>query len=80
MVGAFRVGGNTTPRGEWNAMVDPEALSVVLQALSPDGPTRWEPAAPTGGLRSRRHRTGQADAGHLDQLAARVVERSVGAA
>ncbi len=48
MVGAFRVGGNTTPRGEWNAMVDPEALSVVLQAWSPDGPTRWTdpPARP----------------------------------
>ena len=41
MVGAFRVGGNTTPRGEWNALVDPEALAVVLQAWSPDGPTRW---------------------------------------
>jgi len=46
MVGAFRVGGNTTPRGEWNAMVDPEALSVVLQAWSPDGPTRWPDPLP----------------------------------
>ncbi len=41
MVGAFRAGGNTTPRSEWNAAVDPEALSVVLGAWSPDGPTRW---------------------------------------
>jgi purine nucleosidase len=41
MTGAFRAGGNTTPRAEWNAMVDPEALAVVLAAWSPDGPTRW---------------------------------------
>ena len=46
MVGTFQAGGNTTPRGEWNAMVDPEALALVLQAWSPDGPTRW-PDPPT---------------------------------
>jgi purine nucleosidase len=46
MTGAFRVGGNTTPRSEWNAAVDPEALSVVLQAWAPDGPRRWDPAPP----------------------------------
>jgi purine nucleosidase len=44
MTGAFNTGGNTTPRTEWNAVSDPEALSVVLQAWSPDGPTRWDPA------------------------------------
>jgi purine nucleosidase len=43
MTGAFRVGGNTTPRSEWNAAVDPEALALVWQAWAPDGPTRWDP-------------------------------------
>ena len=59
MVGAFRVGGNTTPRSEWNAAVDPEALALVLQAWSPDGPTRWDPA-PTAAADhgAGRHRAG----------------------
>ena len=45
MVGSYRSLGNTAPTTEWNASVDPEALAVVLQAWSPDGPTAWSKAA-----------------------------------
>ena len=41
MVGSYRSPGNTAPTTEWNASVDPEALAVVLQAWSPDGPAAW---------------------------------------
>ena len=73
MVGAFRVGGNTTPRGEWNAMVDPEALSVVLQAWSPDGPTLW-PDPPTRPIVLGLDVTEQARIlpEHVDRFAARA--------
>ncbi|MFN8619853.1 MAG: nucleoside hydrolase [Chloroflexota bacterium] len=73
MVGAFRTGGNTTPRGEWNAMVDPEALSVVLAAWSPDGPTRW-PDPPARPVMLGLDVTEQARLlpAHLDQLVERA--------
>ena len=73
MAGAFRVGGNTTPRGEWNAMVDPEALALVLQAWSPDGPTRWDPA-PTRPVIMALDVTEQARIlpAHIDRFVARA--------
>ena len=41
MGGAYGAPGNTTPVGEWNVSVDPEAMAVVLRAWSPDGPVPW---------------------------------------
>jgi purine nucleosidase len=48
MVGSYRSAGNTAPTTEWNATVDPEALSIVLRAWSSDGPVAWSnpPARP----------------------------------
>lgn len=36
MGGAFHVHGNTTPVGEWNVIVDPEAAAEVFDAFSSD--------------------------------------------
>ncbi|MFW0790728.1 nucleoside hydrolase [Gordonia sp. CPCC 205333] len=36
MGGAFHVHGNTTPVGEWNIIVDPEAAAEVFEAFSDD--------------------------------------------
>jgi purine nucleosidase len=46
MGGAYGAPGNTTPVGEWNVSVDPEAMAVVLRAWSPDGPRPWAAAPP----------------------------------
>jgi inosine-uridine nucleoside N-ribohydrolase len=79
MVGSYRSPGNTAPTLEWNAGVDPEALAAVLAA--------WrearlaDPAVPLPvafGLDVTER--AKLTPAHLDQLAARVAERSGGAA
>jgi purine nucleosidase len=70
MVGAYRTAGNTAPTTEWNASVDPEALSIVLEA--------WTVAAATGEAVRRPVALGldvteraKMTPEHLDRLAAR---------
>jgi purine nucleosidase len=73
MVGSYRSPGNTAPTTEWNAAVDPEALSLVLRAWAPDGPTAWPdpPARPLAlGLDVTERAKLVPD--HLERLAARA--------
>jgi purine nucleosidase len=74
MGGAYGAAGNTTPVGEWNVAVDPEAMEVVLRAWAPDGPVAWGDDAPPRPLALGLDVTEQARflPEHLERLAARA--------
>ena len=81
MVGSYRSPGNTAPTTEWNASVDPEALAVVLQAWSMDGPAAWsEPPARPVALGLDVTERAKLVPPHLQALAARAACRPDGSA
>jgi len=74
MGGAYGAPGNTTPVGEWNVAVDPEAMAVVLRSWSPDGPVDWAGRPPTRPLALGLDVTEQAR--FLPEQLARLAERA----
>ena len=80
MGGAYGAPGNTTPVGEWNVSVDPEAMAVVLRAWSPDGPVPWGTSVPIRPLALGLDVTEQARMlpVHVERLAARAGCRADG--
>ncbi len=66
MVGAYRSPGNTAPTMEWNAGVDPEALSATIRGWAAAGPEVPRPIAFGLDVTERAKLTPD----HLDRLAA----------
>jgi purine nucleosidase len=72
MVGAYRSPGNTAPTMEWNAGVDPEALSATIKGWQAAGPGVARPVAFGLDVTERAKLTPE----HLERLAAAVGDPS----